>query len=94
MYVTNTFEGIHFNIDLCLKEYKLKYDLRGLILPQIVSKMIINHCMTLRNPEEFILCKIVSFKRYAVGALGDNIENLGEHLNKTTRSFDLEAIVT
>lgn len=50
--------------------------------------MIINHCMTLRNPEEFILCKIVSFKRYAVGALGDNIENLGEHLNKTTRSFD------
>lgn len=56
--------------------------------------MIINHCMTLQNPEEFILCKIVSFKRYAVGALGDNIENLGEHLNKTTRSFDLEAIVT
>ena len=56
--------------------------------------MIINHCMTLRNPEEFILCKIVSFKRYAVGALVDNIENLGEHLNKTTRSFDLEAIVT
>lgn len=50
--------------------------------------------MTLRNPEEFILCKIVSFKRYAVGALGDNIENLGEHLNKTTGSFDLEAIVT
>lgn len=32
MYVINIFEGIYFNIDFCLKEYKFKYDLRGLIL--------------------------------------------------------------
>lgn len=55
--------------------------------------MIINYCMILWNLEEFILCKIVFFKWYVVGVFGDNIENLGEYLNKIICFFDLEVIV-